>query len=357
MADELLLPSPGELADDENSDTTSDYGAFRDDTKVSVRLPSPTFSSFLEEDGRHFPLMKLPPEVRLNVYDCLFTDLTIERQHQVADLTVYHHPYEWPDNDFSDYRNLLLTCREVHDEAKGLWENMYIHHCCFYFWKVPDLYRVAKLLTDLGEPYQRMTYALRTRTGSETGPYTTEFIDDVSMDLMLKQSGFPEHDPDYYGFHWAWPQFNWAAGPGMHSLLTNRRVPYEIYVRNAETYARADFPGLEECSIAAHDWRHAVMHSYKQYLLMSGMIGDIAWDHYDPVTGHAKMMIWEEWDRSEYPSRSLVRSDIALTWRAQAMSGHDQAWLALGGDPEDLRSIGLFQDDYELEDWLTAERH
>jgi len=299
--------------------------------------------------------MKLPKEVRLNVYDCLFTDLTINRQRDVADLTRYHPSHEWPDNDFSAYRNLLLTCKEVHDEAKSLWENMYIRHCYFYFWKAQDLYRVAKLLTDIGEPYQRMSYALRTRHNTEFGARAADFVEDVSADLMFYQRGFPEDDRDYNGFHWAWSRLRWGKGPGTHTMFEDGCVPYEIYVQDVGTCARIEFPGLTDCSISVHESLIGI-YAQAQYLLMSGKVGDIAWDSYDALAGHAKMMLWEEWDRRGYPSSCLDRAEIVLKWRAQAMSGQDETWLALGGDPEDLGSMKRVQYEYGLGSWLMEGR-
>jgi hypothetical protein len=333
VSDEVPL-SPGEPADEDDLDLTSDSDAPGDEAP----LPA--------EDDRQIPLMRLPPEVRLNVYDCLFTDLTIDRQRQVADLRVYHHPFEWPDNDFSAYLNLLLTCKEVHKEAKSLWEKMYIPHCCFYFWKTPDLYRVARLLSTLDERYQRMRYALRTRTPWETGPYLTDFIDDVSTSLMSKQSGSREDYDEYTEFHWGWPSIRWSNGTGVH-WLEEGRLPYTIYARDTETLARADFPGLNNCSISAHEHFHG-----GRYLLMTGKFGDIVWGDYDAPTAHAKMMIWEEWERREYPRYNLVKSEIVLTWRAQALSGYDETWVALGGDPEDLVRISHVQENLGLDTWL-----
>lgn len=101
-----------------------------------------------------FPLMKLSPELRLNVYDQPLIDLTVNRQRAVADLNKYHRAHEWPKNDFSAYLGLLLTCKETHWHVKRLWEHVYIHKCCFYFWKLPSFYRVATSLLKLGEPYR-----------------------------------------------------------------------------------------------------------------------------------------------------------------------------------------------------------
>jgi hypothetical protein len=302
--------------------------------------------------------MKLPPEIRLNVYDCLFTDLAINRQRDVADLTEYHHSYEWPDNDFSAYRNLLLTCREVHDAAKGLWENMYARHVCFYFWKVPDFYRVAKLLTTLGEPYQDASYALRTRPFEETEAEETDFVDNEAEEIMSAQPGFPHDDEDYANFHWGWPAFRFNGGQGNHSLHSNGRIPHDIYQKGAriKPFARAEFPGLEECSIVVHE-RHPDEGKESQYLLMSGKVGDVFWGGYDAAGGHAQLKIWEEWSKRGCPPCCLAKAEIVLTWRAQAMAGQDEEWLALGGDPHaDLEDLESVKYRYQLHNWLRDVR-
>jgi len=351
MSDQLPLLSTGELAAEDDPDLKSDYEESEDD------LPTAKFSSLHSEDERQFPLMKLPKEVRLNVYDCLFTDLTIGRQREVADLTVIHPPDEWPVNDFSAYRNLLLTCKEVHDEAKSLWENMYIRHCRFNFWKVPELYRVAKLLADLGGPYRRVSYSLRTRSTLQNGRSSTDFMDDLAMELMLQQRGFPEDDPDYYDFGWGWPTFNWAETPGTHALFAGGQVTYKLHMDGRGLTARADFPGLESCSISLHKgFCFTHMRSiHTQYLLISGKVGDVVWGNYDSAAGHAKMLIWEAWNRLEQPSCCLAKSEIVLAWRAQAISGYDKTWLALGGDPRNLSSVADVQEELGLGSWLMAE--
>jgi hypothetical protein len=357
MSDAHHLDTCDELLDrylysDEYPDSNSDIAETYTDTIGYI--PSPTFSVLKLEHEIPFPLMKLPPEIRLNVYDCLFTDLTINRQREVADLTEYHHSHEWPDNDFSAYRNLLLTCREVHDAAKGLWETMYARHVCFYFWKVPDFYRVAKLLTTLGEPYQDPSYALRTRTFEETEAEETEFVDNEAEEIMSTQPGFPHDNEDYANFHWAWPPFHFNGEPGSHSLLSDGRIPHDTYRRGARRrpFARAEFPGLEDCSIVVHE-DHPDEGTRSQYLLMSGKIGTVFWGGYDAAAGHAQLKIWEEWRKRGCPPCCLAKAEVVLTWRAQAMSGQDEAWLALGGDPHaDLENLEKVKYRFQLHNWL-----
>jgi hypothetical protein len=79
-----------------------------------VELPPPPKPSFV------FPIMKLPPELRLMVFDQLFLDLTVRRQR----FMMYHNEekllHKHQVNDFRPYTNMLLTCKELSDEAKKL---------------------------------------------------------------------------------------------------------------------------------------------------------------------------------------------------------------------------------------------
>lgn len=299
--------------------------------------------------------MKLPPEIRLSIYDCLFEDLTINRQREVADLQTYHHWTEWPRNDFTAYRDLLLTCKSIRDEAKSLWEKKYTSQCCLYFWKVPDFYRVATLLTKLGEPYQRMAYVLRTRPFEEVGNYEAEFVDNEAENLMQDQPGYPHDNVDYADGPWAWPEFRFSGGPGRHTLHHNGRIPHNVYkigTTDRQMFARADFPALDNCSITVHE-RQAFGEKRTQYLLMTGSVGDVVWGGYMAADGHAQLRIWEEWQRRGYPSSLASKLEIFFVWRAEALSGLDTEWIALGGDrDDDLSDIHAVQNKLQLYNWL-----
>lgn len=238
----------------------------------------PTLTSSEPQHEKQFQLMKLSPELRLNVYDFLFTDLTINRQREVADLSMYHHHHEWPGNDFTAYRNLLLTCKGVHEEARDLWEKKYACQCCFYFWSAHNLFRVAMLLTKLGEPYQHMNYALRTRTHNELERNRgIRIVKGATVGLMAAQPGFPHHS--YAHFIWWWPRLRSkdeevveTSSKYRHILCTFRQSKDVLGI-----FGRADFLSLQECSIAEHNLRTQP----KKYLLMSGKIAGIYWDEYD----------------------------------------------------------------------------
>lgn len=314
---------------------------------------SPAPSSSESQHDTHFPLMKLSPEIRLSVYDCLFMGLTINRQRKVADLDRYHRWRHWPDNDFTAYRNLLLTCRSVNAEARNLWEKSYVRHCCFYMWKVPQLFRLFRLLTELGEPYLQMKYALRSRSGEEIDGNIAEFIEDEAPVLMTVQPGFP-YDV-YTDYTFGWPDFDFTIGPGKHTHTMNRTHLYEIYeigTLKSRMFARAHFPDLESCSIVLHE-RQSKRKELTQYLLMSGEIGKVTWDKYDAPAAHAKVKVWEEWQQLGFPSKCLAKADAVFTWRAKAMSGQDQEWLALVKERDtDLEEVGKIQSRLDLGDWL-----
>jgi hypothetical protein len=324
------------------SDTSSSPG----DLPIPVLEPAPLDA---------FPLMELSPELRLNVYDQLLTDLTVNRQRKVADLNKYHRAHEWPNNNFSAYLNLLLTCEEIHQHVKGLWENVYVHKCCFYFWKMPSFYRVATSLTKLGEPYRSAKYALRTRAWYEIGLDEAEFITDEGEDFMRDQPGFPIQNPDYVEFQWSWPKFPYASRSGPHTLQGEGPISIEIYRqgRGGKKYARAYIPGLEGCSIAVHDRQVSGNHAGTAYLLMSGKVGDVFWGDYDAAFGYGKQMIWDEWERRGFPYTPLARADIVLSRKAQLELSMAAIWVRNGNQPCDHENVvEAIEEVYNLRNWL-----
>lgn len=69
------------------------------------------------------------------VYDELFTPLTQRPKH----FDTYVLPSEWPRIDFTSYRALLLTCKEVKEEATTHFEGHYLRDVMVYFDNVVDL--------------------------------------------------------------------------------------------------------------------------------------------------------------------------------------------------------------------------
>lgn len=298
-----------------------------------------------------FPLLKLPKELRLNVFDQLFTDLTINRQHRPETLHRYHYPSEWPGNDFSAYLHLILTCKEIHNEARGLWETGYIRNCCFYFWKAPIFYRVACALEELGPPYTCAKFVLRGRPFEENGDNETAFVDEDAEDLMMTQPGFPYWDEDYKDHHWGWPKFPFDHPCGEGHLVEGR-IPFETYRCGSKRRkcARAFFPALDFCSISVHE-RSIAEHKFgSRYSQMVGDVGDVFWGAYDPATAHAKLMIYEEWQRRGSPETLLDKASAVLAWKSEAAAGLDKEWLKLNGNID--ATFKSIEAGFSLDNWL-----
>ncbi|KAI6799389.1 hypothetical protein KC363_g1274 [Hortaea werneckii] len=85
--------------------------------------------------SKHSPLLALPKELRLVIYDELFTPLTQRPKH----FDTYVLPSEWPRIDFTSYRALLLTCKEVKEEATTHFEGHFLRDVMVYFDNVVDL--------------------------------------------------------------------------------------------------------------------------------------------------------------------------------------------------------------------------
>ncbi|KAI7285108.1 hypothetical protein KC345_g1890 [Hortaea werneckii] len=93
--------------------------------------------------SKHSPLLALPKELRLMIYDELFTPLIQRPEH----FDTYVLPSEWPKVDFTPYRALLLTCKEVKEEATTHFEGHFLREVMVYFDNVVDFgkfyYRLA----------------------------------------------------------------------------------------------------------------------------------------------------------------------------------------------------------------------
>lgn len=302
-----------------------------------------------------FPLMRLSPELRLNVYDQLLIGLTVNRQRAVADLNKYHRAREWPNNDFSAYLNLLLTCKEIHRHVRGLWESVYIHKCCFYFWKLPSFHRVATSLVKLGEPYRSARYALRTRACDEVGLEEAEFIHLEGEEFMSGQPGFPIGDPDYAEFQWSWPKFPYADRSGVHTLDGHGPIPVETYRQGpkGKKFGRATFPGLLNCSLTVHERHVSERYCGTAYMLMVGQVADICWSGYNVALGQGKQLIWDEWAKRGFIESSLAKADIILAQRARLEEGMADIWVRNGDEPQDHENALLkIEEVYSLSNWL-----
>lgn len=309
--------------------------------------------------AKTFPLMKLPPELRLETYHYVFIDLTENRQRPVADLSVYREPEEWPNNELSTYVNLLVTCKEVNNEVKDLWEKHYASQCCLYFWQVPKLYDTAQALRRLGEPYTNMQYVLRTpQINKELEVADLMVTMEDETDLMTIQPGFPIDDDDFRSFffdHYIVPPFHGFQG----SMLTFLRVDGVTYPRDPTGgLSRIDYPGLERCEISVHqqDLWTGGFGDISHYAQMTGKFSALFWGHYDAAIAYGKMRIYDEYVRRFKEARrknhpfdpDIIRPGLARWWKEESVK--DQKWLDLGGQPwADVVDLAR---DHGMFDWM-----
>ncbi|KAI6837144.1 hypothetical protein KC340_g4511 [Hortaea werneckii] len=85
--------------------------------------------------SKHSPLLALPKELRLMIYDELFTPLIQRPKH----FDTYVLPSEWPKIDFTSYRALLLTCKEVKEETTTHFEGHFSRDVMVFFDNLVDL--------------------------------------------------------------------------------------------------------------------------------------------------------------------------------------------------------------------------
>ncbi|KAI6807648.1 hypothetical protein KC364_g13725 [Hortaea werneckii] len=110
--------------------------------------------------SKHSPLLALPKELRLMIYDELFTPLIQRPEH----FDTYVLPSEWPKIDFTPYRALLLTCKEVNEEATTHFEGHFLRDVMVFFDNVADLasfyFKIEK--TRSGKRFANMQACLHT---------------------------------------------------------------------------------------------------------------------------------------------------------------------------------------------------
>ncbi|KAI6863272.1 hypothetical protein KC343_g6510 [Hortaea werneckii] len=85
--------------------------------------------------SKHSPLLALPKELRLMIYDELFTPLIQRPEH----FDTYVLPSEWPKIDFTPYRALSLTCKEVKEEATTHFDGHFLGDVMVFFDNVANL--------------------------------------------------------------------------------------------------------------------------------------------------------------------------------------------------------------------------
>jgi hypothetical protein len=337
--------------------------------------PSQT-SSPLSDTTFTFPIMKLPPELRLMVFDQLFLDLTVRRQRSI----MYHNEenlmQKHQANDFRPYSNLLLTCKELNREAKNHWEQYYLHQCCFYFWHVWKLHDFAIELEKLGKPYTEIKYVLRSRHEESDDiikPFcvageVARIAEDETDTFMGSQPGAP---PDYpFGFI-SHSVKRLYASEGTYEA-TDEIPVRTVVVTSNRSFVRSECSGLESCTlIMRHDVTDLSEGCYRIncYREMQGKFSGIFWSGYDAAVGYGIFRLWEvsdpcndrcqcqEWDDPKSrldcdpfnADAKTVRIELFQRWYDGITT--DLKWLALGGKPWATEPADLLYD-YGMADWF-----
>jgi hypothetical protein len=346
-------------------------------------LPKPVFT---------FPIMKLPPELRLMVFDQLFLDLTVRRQRSMMSRNEVKLLEKYQVNDFRPYTNLLLTCKELGQEAKKHWMTMYLHQCCFYFWHVSKLYDLAQVLDKLGKPYTEINYVLRSQYNEgHVGDFcpatrVRELVNFTNWEHMAHQPGVSPDYSDPFDKYFQERRFPVDETTGM-SIETREGV-YEATDKNpvravvgidgaGKKFTHAEWSGPESCTVSAHGVDIPVDGGsegarWAFYNEMQGKFSGIFWGSYDPALGYGVFKIWEalpmrhhanhnycqKWDdrknqaiREEMLSRAKSERENLLSYWYDTIT-KDSKWLMLGGEHRDYQD---FLDEYQIGDWLDDE--
>jgi hypothetical protein len=338
-----------------------------------------------------FPIMKLPPELRLMAFDQLFLDLTIRRQHSMKYRNDESLLRKHQANDFRPYTNLLLTCKELSQEAKKLWDEQYLRECCFYSWHVSKLYDLAMVFDKMGKPYTEIKYVLRSHWEAD---FVSQFclastvatVAELEVaDLMICQPGVSPGCPRVLQeqLYDRIRDLQYSTGSyikvdvGIYEVTEDH--PVRVVVERDEagkTLARSDHVGPESCVISAHQNDTPLEGGgtrRSRYAQMEGKFSGIFWGGYDAAIGYGKFKLWEavppcpgldhchcsQWHEPEnrFDCSEMIIHDLhernALLQRWYDEIVDDQKWLNLGGKPR--HSSEALMDDYGMAHWFDFE--
>jgi hypothetical protein len=326
-----------------------------------------------------FPIMKLPPELRLVVFDQLFLDLTVCRQNRMMYCNQERMLRKHKVNDFRPYTNLLLTSKELNNVAKKLWEERYLHQCCFYFWHVWKLYDFANVVDKLGKPYTEIGYVLRSRheeADEMIKPFcvageVARIAEGEADTFMGNQPGAPSDYP--LGLIKQANKRLYAA-EGTHEASNDISLRTMVY-KTEKSFVRSECSGPESCTLTVS---HAVtplregtcrIDGYRQ---MHGKFSGIFWGGYDAAVSYGIFRLWEvsdpcndycqcrEWqslsgrldcDRLNEEAKD-VRQQLFELWYDEIT--RDLTWLALRGKMRSAMPADLLYD-YGMTDWFDDE--
>jgi hypothetical protein len=336
-----------------------------------------------------FPIMELPPELRLMVFDQLFLDLTVRRQRSMT-----HHNEEkllqkYQVNDFRPYTNLLLTCKELNKEAKNHWDKYYLRECCFYFWHVSKLYDLALVLAELGDPYTEIKYVLRSQfahnyistfcpapTFAELGLYEAEWFIETQPGAAPGYEELDDHFSQRIYTTIGKTSGIIEVGEGTYEATENNPVRVVVHKEAGRTFARGDHLGPESCAVSVHqdDTTFGGCIKSESYTQMQGTFSGIFWGGYDPAVGYGKLKLWEAMpldhlqghcgcDVWNIPENRFADDDLLWWSEAERLTLMnkwydeiivDRKWLALGGQVDE-RGAGVtdLMEGYDMNHWLN----
>ena len=128
------------------------------------------------------PLLSIPPELRLKIYDALFDDLIL--QTQASNIERYVRTQRWPRKTLYSYSSLTKTSKLIRKEAKPHFERYFLSGLVAYFWNIPALETFAEEMRKLGGPYLQVQYSLRVNLLSEYHAfYGVEEVYNFKQDL------------------------------------------------------------------------------------------------------------------------------------------------------------------------------
>lgn len=139
-------------------------------------------------------LLRLPAELRLNIYDQLLKPLV--NRSEVVD--TYVLPDEWPQDTFNDYTNVRATCKEIREELTPHFEKKYLPDTVLYFDNVVPLRQCYQKAMRLGPAYQKIHFSLRTMCSSvlsyekKCGNGSFSDMMEHSYSFMRQQVGFQD---------------------------------------------------------------------------------------------------------------------------------------------------------------------
>ncbi|KAK4547049.1 hypothetical protein LTR36_001270 [Oleoguttula mirabilis] len=113
---------PAEHCDTTTEIVTTSLAAHR----LPTEHPNTTSTPVIESS----PLLQLPSELRLLIFDALVEPLVQKPEH----FDVYMLPSEWPKTELGTYTSTLLTCKQLYAEAKDHFETHYLSKITIYFY-------------------------------------------------------------------------------------------------------------------------------------------------------------------------------------------------------------------------------